>query len=334
MARPLRIEYEGACYHVVNRGNHKETVFNETADCEIFLEKLTKFAALYEVTIYCYCLMPNHFHLFLKTGHTNLSKFMQSFLTSFTITINRKHQKSGHLFQGRYKAVLVESELYKNKLSRYIHLNPIKLKTYAGVTKATLLDRLNGYEWSSYRYYIGIEKKPAWLNRNFVLSSWGNRADGKIKNYRSYVEKGIKTDNTEELKSEKHILGSTLFAEKTIEKYLKSDLSDIDSREQPVLASINSYDPHFIILAVKSYYNLINDDLITVRRNCDRDARRLAMYLTSCYCRRSETLTSLAKIFGLKISGYNSAVDKFKSILDRNKQLSRAVEKITMKLKN
>jgi len=329
-----RLEYEGACYHVMNRGNHKETVFHNNSDCEIFLDKLAEFAELYEVTIFNYCLMPNHFHLFLKTSHANLSKFMQSFLTSFTITINRKYQKSGHLFQGRYKAVLVESELYKNKLSRYIHLNPVKVKMYEELTKNTLFERLKEYKWSSYRFYLGIEKKPFWLNRRFVLSSWGGSADEKIKNYRGYVEAGIKTDNTEELKTEKHVMGSTLFRKKTIERYLKCNLSDIDSREQPLLASINAYDPHSVILAVKSYYNLKNEDQITVRRNCSRDARMIAMYITSCYSRRSETLTSLAHIFGLKISGYNSAVDKVKSMLNNDEQLSCDVKRIIMKINN
>ena len=334
MSRPLRIEYDGACYHVINRGNRQETVFHNSEDCKIFLEKLIYFAEVYEVIIYSYCIMPNHFHLFLKTKHANLSKFMQSFLTSFTVTINRKYHKSGHIFQGRYKAILVESELYKNKLSRYIHLNPVKLKKYESSSNDILIERLNTYEWSSYPYYIGLKKKPAWLNRRFVLSSWGKKSEEKIKNYKNYVEEGIKTDNTEEIKSQQHIMGSSSYREKIIKKILKQDVSDIDSREQPELAAIVSYNPDSIISAVQSYYKLKNKEKITIRRNCNREARQLAIYLTSHYCRRTKTVTALAKIFGLKISGFNSAVDKFKSKLEKDKQLKLNVEKIILKLKN
>lgn len=334
MARPLRIQYEGACYHVINRGNRRETVFYNPDDCEIFIEKLAYFADIYEVTIYSYCIMPNHFHIFLKTEHANLSKFMQSFLTSFTITINKKYQKSGHLFQGRYKAALVEDELYKNKLSRYIHLNPVKTKEYEGVANEILIEHLNEFKWSSYCYYLGIEKKPSWLNRKFILSSWGTNADEKIENYKKYVEAGIKTDNTEEVKAEKQMLASRSFAKKIVKRYLKSDLSDIDSREQPILASLNTYAPHSVILTVKSYYNLHDKAQITTRRNCNREARQLAIYLTSYYCRRNKTLTELAKIFGLKISGYNSAVDKFKLKLSKDEKLNCNVDKIIMELKN
>ena len=334
MARPLRIEYEGACYHVINRGNHRETVFQNDADCRMFLERLAYFAELYRVTIYSYCLMPNHFHLFLKTEHANLGKFMQSFLTSFTVTINRKYTKSGHLFQGRYKAVLVESELHKNRLSRYIHLNPVKLKGHKTLSDDTLIERLNDYKWSSYPYYIGLKKKPAWLNRRFVLSSWGKNPNKKIENYRNYVNQGIKTDNTEEVKVKQQILGSSQFREEIFEKYLKQDLTDIDTREQPVLASLNSFDPQLVISAVKAYYKLKDIKQITVRQGSDRQARKVAIYLTSYYCRRRESLTTLAKSFGLKISGYSSAVEKMKSIVDENQNLKNDIKGIRMILQN
>jgi REP element-mobilizing transposase RayT len=138
MARPLRVEYSGACYHVVGRGNRRNQVFSSDSDYTLFLDKLAGYVELYGAVIYTYCLMPNHYHLFLKTNHANLGKFMQSLITSFTLSMNKKYGQCGHLFQGRYKAQLVETELYKNKLSRYIHLNPVKLKSLESESTADL----------------------------------------------------------------------------------------------------------------------------------------------------------------------------------------------------
>jgi len=103
MSRPLRIEYPGAMYHVMNRGNQQQDVFRKKRDCEIFLEKLDHFSELFNVDIYCYVLMNNHFHLLLRTGEANLGRFMQSFLTSFTSNLNKRNNKSGHLFPKAYR---------------------------------------------------------------------------------------------------------------------------------------------------------------------------------------------------------------------------------------
>ena len=133
MARPLRIEYPGACYHVINRGNQCSTVFYDAEHYEFFVQKLGAFAKQYDISAYCYCLMPNHFHVYLKTRQANLSRFMQAFLTSFTVTMNRRRRMSGHIFPGRFKAQLVEDELYRSKLSRYIHLNPVQMKSVSRI---------------------------------------------------------------------------------------------------------------------------------------------------------------------------------------------------------
>ena len=126
MARPLRIEIPGAYYHVMNRGNQRQTVFHRDGDRLLFLEKLAASADLFTVDILAYCLMPNHFHLYVRVPQGNLSRFMQSFLTSFTVVINRRRKSSGHVFQGRFKAELVEAERYGNEVSRYLHLNPVR----------------------------------------------------------------------------------------------------------------------------------------------------------------------------------------------------------------
>lgn len=335
MARPLRVEYPNACYHVINRGNRRERVYQSENDYLLFLEKLVEYADLYDVIIYSYCLMPNHFHLYLRTRHGNLGKFMQSFLTSFTIIMNRRYNKSGHLFQGRYKAQLVESELYKNKLSRYIHLNPVKVQALKHASLAEIRQELHDFKWSSFRSYIGIEKKPKWLNRSHVLSSWGRVAEVKMKNYRQYVEEGIETNNADDLTGTeiRNIIGSDSFIDKIIKKYLLRDHSDIDEREQPVLKRINALQVMHVINAVSIYYKLASPDQVTVRKACHQEARKVAMFLACKHCRRKETLSSIAMTFGVKISGLNMARDKFAAKLKEDKDAQKRVSAIEKTLR-
>ena len=154
MARPLRVEYPGAHYHVINRGNQRQIVFRSDADHELFLDKLWLFASQFGVNIMSYCLMPNHFHLYLATPSPNLSRFMQALLTSFTITLNRRRRSSGHLFQGRFKAVPVESERYGSELSRYIHLNPIRTVRARALPLEDKRRLLVEYRWSSFAVLV------------------------------------------------------------------------------------------------------------------------------------------------------------------------------------
>ena len=334
MARPLRIEYQNACYHIINRGNRRERVFWGDDDYRLFMDKFAEFAELYDVVLYSYCLMPNHFHLQLRTRNANLGKFMQSFLTSFTLIMNHRYNKSGHLFQGRYKAQLIESELYKNKLSRYIHLNPIKIQSLKNEPLEVIRKRLQEYKWSSFRCYIGISKKPKWLNRSHVLSRWGKSATEKMSNYRKYTEEGILTDNSGELTEAEiqNIIGSDSFRDRIIKTFLKRDFKDIDGREQPDLIKINAFSVEDIILVVSNYFDLQSTQQITIRKGRDPEARRIAMYLASKHCRKKETLSSIAMEFGVKISGLNTARDKFSTRLKIDKKLKKIVSEIERKL--
>ncbi len=125
MARPLRIEFPGACYHVINRGNFRFPVFREDRDRELVVARLVDFAERFQVRIRAYCVQMNHFHCYLQTRAANLGRFMHSFSTSFTVSYNRRHGTSGHVFQGRYKSFVVEdASRYSREVSRYMHLNP------------------------------------------------------------------------------------------------------------------------------------------------------------------------------------------------------------------
>ena len=236
MSRPLRIEYPGAMYHVMNRGNQRQDVFRKKVDCVTFLEKLEYFSDLFNIDVYCYVLMNNHFHLLVRTNDANLGRFMQSFLTSFTMILNRRNQKNGHLFQGRYKAQLVETQEYISKLSRYIHLNPIRIKKYKNITIEEKRNILLNYTWSSFAAHIGLNEPEHFLKIKTVLSTWGSNNMIRMKKYREYVEEGLykDIDNPFELAIRQQIIGSETFAERlTRTKILKRKVKD--KREERML---------------------------------------------------------------------------------------------------
>ncbi len=128
MARALRIQYEGALYHITCRGNERKAIYRDDQDRKVFLELLINGIETYNIILYCYVLMDNHFHLLLETPLGNLSEFMRWFNITYTSHYNRRQKRSGHLYQGRYKSILVEKETHLYILSRYIHLNPVRIK--------------------------------------------------------------------------------------------------------------------------------------------------------------------------------------------------------------
>ena len=141
MARPLRVEYPGAYYHVMNRGNAGENIFENERDKERFLRYLEKAVERFSLIIHTYCLMDNHYHLLVETREPNLSVAIQWLNVSYAAYYNKRHQRVGHLFQGRFKAILIEADEYLKELSRYIHLNPVRAKTVTTPAE---------YPWSSY----------------------------------------------------------------------------------------------------------------------------------------------------------------------------------------
>lgn len=177
MARPLRIEYSGGFYHVTSRGNERKDIFKSRKDREKFLSYLDSAVERYGAVIHAYCLMTNHYHLLIETPRGNLSQIMRHINGAYTTYFNVKRKRSGHLFQGRYKAIVVEADEYALELSRYMHLNPVR---------AGMVSRPQDHEWSSYRSYAGLAVKPQWLTQEVILGSFG-QGNGKA-GYRSFVE--------------------------------------------------------------------------------------------------------------------------------------------------
>ena len=192
MARPLRIAYEGAVYHVTVRGNDRRNIFLTDEDREHFLTKLSESVWLYNIRLYLFCLMTNHVHLVFETPQANLSRFMQRLQTAYTVYFNRKHRRSGHLLQGRFGATLVEEDEYILKLSRYVHLNPVFVKAHRKKPDRDRVQILRGYLWSSYRSYVGRSEPLDFVDHKPVLSLMGRPKKKQAASYRRFAEAGIR----------------------------------------------------------------------------------------------------------------------------------------------
>ena len=154
MARPLRIEYPDALYHVTSRGNRQEDIYLDDQDRNAFLKTLSRVCDRFNWVCHSYCLMSNHYHLMIETPEANLSEGMRQLNGVYTQTLNRNHSRVGHVFQGRYKAILVQKDSYLLELSRYIVLNPVR---------ASMVHSAKDWRWSSYQSTAGLVATPNWL---------------------------------------------------------------------------------------------------------------------------------------------------------------------------
>jgi REP element-mobilizing transposase RayT len=182
MARPLRIEFTGAVYHVTSRGNARQAIFIDDEDRGQFLDVLSTVVERFKWLCHAYCLMENHYHLLIETPNANLSKGMRELNGVYTQGFNQRHRRVGHLFQGRYKAILVEKDNHLLSLCRYVVLNPVRVG---------LIKRPEQWRWSSYRVTMGLVKRPSFLTIDWVLSQFGGRKKVAMEKYRRFVMEGI-----------------------------------------------------------------------------------------------------------------------------------------------
>jgi putative transposase len=314
MPRPLRIEYPGALYHVMNRGINRMNIFMSDENREIFIEFLKDIRTLFGVKIHSYCLMDNHYHLLLETPNANLGKAMRHLSGLYTQSFNRLQKRDGSLFRGRYKAILIEAERYLLTVSRYIHLNPVEAKI---VCDAKL------YKWSSYKDFIKTNP-PSWLYTDFILSFFGDK-----KNYAEFVAEGI----DEKLRAfyESHQSSSILGDQKfIIEKINKLDSTYQMDALTEVNKAKNSLDVSIILALIAKYLN-INITLLTNPSRNNSHYRALTIYIL-----RNLTELSHAKIskyfIGLKPAGVSSAIKRSKKLIINdaaiNKMYSFLIEKL------
>jgi len=227
MARQLRIEYEGAFYHVTSRGNDQKKVFIDEQDHKQFLKYIKEQVIRYGINIHVWCLMNNHYHLVIETPLGNLSRVMQTLNTSYTVYFNHRHKRVGHLFQGRYKAILVQADEYLHHLSRYIHLNPVK---------ARIVKKPEDYKWSSYRNYIYENHNDKFLTTGFILGMFNSNAEKAKKLYKEFVEEGV--DNKANF-IEDNVSGGSIIGKRDFVDWVRGKfLIDRKDKELPSLKQL------------------------------------------------------------------------------------------------
>ncbi len=205
MSRPLRLEFPDALYHITSRGDRREDIYEDDPDRETFLTVFESVVSRFNWRCYAYCLMGNHYHLLVQTPDGNLSKGMRQLNGVYTQAYNRRHHKTGHLFQGRYKAILVDKDAYLLELSRYIVLNPVK---------ANMVKQVDAWHWSSYRSMTGRVSSPEWLSGDYLLAQFDRNRNRAIKQYKSFVKAGIKHGPIWGQITNQMYLGNSAFIEK------------------------------------------------------------------------------------------------------------------------
>lgn len=230
MVRALRTQYEGASYHLICRGNERKNIFRDEQDRKEFLALLRSSLKAYNIILYCYVLMDNHFHLLLETPLGNLSEFMRQFNIIYTSYFNRRYQRTGHLYQGRHKSVLVDKDSYLIILSRYIHLNPIRTKRTEKRTLNEKRSYLRNYRWSSLAGYINKERELLFIDYRAILEPYGGENDRGRKGY----WKAICGDIEEGIEIKESIAGGGILGREEFIEWIKDNfLGKVKKRELP-----------------------------------------------------------------------------------------------------
>ncbi len=204
MSRPLRLEFAGALYHVTSRGDRREDIFVDDEDREAWLLTLSQCCARFHWIVHAWCQMTNHYHLVIETPLANLSAGMRQLNGVYTQAYNRRHARVGHVFQGRFKAILVDRDAYLLELLRYVVLNPVR----AGMVAQT-----HEWPWSSYHAMMGNALAPAWLDCQWSLQQFGVRVSTQRARYEQFVQQGLgRAPIWEALKGQIY-LGDDAFAE-------------------------------------------------------------------------------------------------------------------------
>lgn len=238
MARALRIEFAGAFYHILNRGLERRDIFKNSEDYEDFLHIIEDMYHKYQLTIYAYCLLPNHYHLFLETPRGQLSSIMKHINGVYAQHFNKKYNRAGGLFQGRYKAILVEKDSYSLELSRYIHLNPVK---------ARLVPDPQKWAWSSYPVFLNHKKyAQGYLQTNWLLSQFGETTETAQQNFKKFTMEGLK-EEWDPLKKLKKgcILGTDSFVSLIQEKFLQN-------KSDPEVPHLKEFKKHLSVSEITS----------------------------------------------------------------------------------
>lgn len=316
MPRPIRIEYEDAYYHVMNRGRGRQKVFHDKTYFNAFLTCLSEAHQRFNIQILCYCLMDNHYHLLVKTPEANLGRAMRHINGIYTQRHNRLKKTDGPLFRGRYKAICVEEDSYQLQLSRYIHRNPLEAKK---------VKKIDDYPWSSYPYYVNKQKPPDWLFQNDIYKQLEVRSRYQEK-YRAFVELGIDEEIALFYNKGNTVpyLGSDAFRDWA---YAQRSTDEACVPKQIIQMFRPSIDE--IITQVAKTFKVSESSIVRSQRGRVHTnvPRWAAFYLTQEI--GGQTLSKIAKTFGLKRTGsIPTTVSKLKMLMADDLKLTRKINRI------
>ena len=323
MTRPLRVEYSGAYYHIINRGNSGEKVLGWKRDKEKFLEYLSKAADRFSLTVHGYCILDNHYHLIVETALANVSAAVQWLGISYASWYNRKHGRQGHVFQGRFKSYLVDADEYLVTLSRYIHLNPVR---------ARIVKKPGEYAWSSYKAYVEGQSVYEWLAMDQVLEVFGSRKKTAQRKYREFVEDIAldEVENPNKAAIAGFIIGGERFVEWVQETFLMERSAGKEITQLRRLKSRLKPPPDLIVRKVSGEFGCRQEDILRRGRK-GNTARDVAIYIA---CRKSDfSNTKLGQYFG-GISGAGITVQckRLEGKMQKDKRLRKRVEMLIGKI--
>jgi len=319
MSRPLRIEYPGAWYHVMNRGRRGEAIFITDEDRGIFVDLLKESVEQWNVKVAAYCLLTTHYHLLVQTPDANVSRCMRHINGVYTQRFNREHRSDGQLFRGRYKAILIDADSYLLEVLRYIHRNPLR---------AGLVEKLDAYPWSSHGGYVSGGKEWDWLHMDMVFSLLTEDRSRRLRVYRRYMTEEDTAEMIRLYESRKWptVVGSERFMTWVKERFFNSK----GHREVPE-SKVLAPEREMIRDEVCREYQIDAGALLLVRRGVSNEPRDVSLYLIRRL--RGDGLEDIAKEFGLHhYSSVSNAIGRVHNQLFQDRRLRKRIETIQSRL--
>jgi len=325
MARALRIEYPFATYHITCRGNDRRAIFKDDSDREALLGKLATSLSIYGVRVHAYVLMSNHFHLVLQTPDGNLSAFMRHFNISYTGYFNRRHKRVGHLYQGRFKGILVETDRHLLQLSRYVHLNPVRVGSWKRLGYQEQVGHLWRYPWSSLPGYVSTQRQTPWVTYADILSY----CEGSRRRYGRFVQDGLETGYASpwhQLHGQV-VLGDEAFWDMAKSRTQQSQSTD---KEQPSLKVLEKLHPTAVLSAVADYFAL-EPRRLERKRSGHRDERALLMELMYRHARITQKEVG-QRLGDMDYTAVSHERRRIRERMQSNADLSKAYQDLEAKL--
>ena len=307
MARPYRLQAENCLYHITSRGNDRKRIFSRDSDYKKFLEYLLENKDRYKYYVYAYVLMSNHYHLLIETTQPNLSRIMHSLNTAYTVYFNIKHKKTGHLFQGRYKSIIVDKQNYFMELTRYIHLNPVKAK---------IVECPEDYKWSSYRAYLQ-RKGDGYIDKDKIREY----TELTPKEYKEFIKSSIgdKEDIYKDLYAG-FILGGEKFIKETLNN-LKGQLERGDIAYKRRINNNISIDD--VVNLISKRYKVKKEDIYHSYKKPIRE-KKMALYLL----KRMTGMTNveIGEAFNISYSAVSKAYSSMSKEVEYNKKIEKEIK--------